>query len=73
MAIGIRELIVLLLFGLAIYLYFLPFMIARRRNHPQKNPILIVNIFLGWTLIGWVAALAWSLWNYKSVQISNKD
>jgi len=48
-------------------------MIARRRNHPQKNPILIVNIFLGWTLIGWVAALAWSLWNYKSVQISNKD
>ncbi|MGH0035328.1 MAG: superinfection immunity protein [Myxococcota bacterium] len=39
----------------------LPIMIAFSRRHPNRVPILIVSIFLGWTLIGWVVALAWSL------------
>jgi len=40
-------------------LYFLPTIIAMSRKHRQKFPIMIVNIFTGWTLIGWVVALAW--------------
>ena len=41
--------------------YFLPSIIAARRYHPNGAPIYVVNLFLGWTLIGWVIALAWSL------------
>lgn len=44
-----------------IMLYFLPVFFAIDRNHPQKAPIIVLNIFLGWTLIGWVICLAWSL------------
>lgn len=40
--------------------YFIPTIIALLRNHPNGVSILIVNFFLGWMLIGWVIALAWS-------------
>lgn len=42
------------------FFYFLPTVIALSRKHQQAAPIVIVNTFLGWTLIGWVVALAWS-------------
>jgi hypothetical protein len=41
-------------------LYFIPAVIAFFRVHPNRVPIIIINIFLGWTLIGWVVSLAWS-------------
>ena len=41
-------------------LYFLPVYEAWRRNHRSFNAIAILNVFLGWTLIGWVAAMAWA-------------
>lgn len=41
-------------------LSFLPTIIAFKRRHPQKVPILLVNFFLGWTFIGWIVALVWS-------------
>lgn len=40
--------------------YFLPAIIAVLRGHPQTGPIAIITIFLGWTGIGWIIALAWS-------------
>jgi hypothetical protein len=40
--------------------YLLPAFIATRRKHPNVAPIIIVNIFLGWTFLGWIVALAWS-------------
>lgn len=49
-------LVLVVLLGLA--LYFLPAVIAYRRDAPNKNSILIVNIFLGWSFLGWVVALA---------------
>jgi len=39
----------------------LPTMIAMGSNHKKTGPILVVNFFLGWTLVGWVVALAWSI------------
>jgi hypothetical protein len=41
--------------------YFIPTFIALARGHPNCVPILIVNLSLGWTLLGWVGALVWSL------------
>ena len=45
----------------AVVAYFWPAVIARRRNHPNFGPIFVVNLLLGWTLVGWVIALAWAL------------
>ena len=39
-------------------LYFLPALLAFDRGVPNKGSVLVINVFLGWTLIGWVIALA---------------
>lgn len=41
-------------------LYFLPTIFAWGRKH-QLGMVAVINIFLGWTFIGWVVALAISL------------
>jgi len=43
----------------ALPLYFLPAFLARKKR--QFVPILMLNIFLGWTLLGWVGALIWAI------------
>lgn len=40
-----------------ILLYFLPTIIAWGRHH-QLGMVAVIDIFLGWTVIGWVVALA---------------
>ena len=51
-----------LIFWLAMLgLYFLPTFIVNIRNHHNGTAIAVLNLLLGWTLIGWVAALVWSL------------
>jgi RsiW-degrading membrane proteinase PrsW (M82 family) len=44
----------------SIAFYFLPFIIAERRKHKNKLAILITNLLLGWTVVGWIGALIWS-------------
>ena len=46
---------------LGLALYFLPTIIAAVRRHKSLLGILLVNIFLGWTFIGWIISLVWSL------------
>lgn len=41
-------------------LYLLPTYEAWRRKHASFTAVALVNVFLGWTLIGWVAAIAWA-------------
>lgn len=41
-------------------LYFVPAFVADRRACKAGAGIFIVNLFLGWTFIGWVVALAWA-------------
>jgi hypothetical protein len=41
-------------------LLFLPTLVAKSRNHPNTLPIFLINLFLGWTFIGWVVALVWA-------------
>ena len=49
----------LLLLALAVYL--LPTWLAVLFEHPHALPIFLVNLFLGWSFVGWVAALVWAL------------
>ncbi|MFY3630377.1 superinfection immunity protein [Achromobacter xylosoxidans] len=39
--------------------YFLPSIEASLRKQPNMVSIALVNVFLGWTLVGWVVAMAW--------------
>ena len=47
-------------FAFALALLFLPTLIAKSRNHPNTLPIFLVNLFFGWTFIGWVISLVWA-------------
>jgi hypothetical protein len=48
------------LLGLVLVFYYVPTMIALWREHPRAGAIYTINFFLGWTCIGWVAALVWA-------------
>ncbi len=50
-----------ILFLLLIALYFVPTIVAFARKHKNAVAILILNIFLGWTGIGWIGALIWAV------------
>ena len=41
-------------------IYFTPAIIAYSRKKRNVNAILVLNIFLGWTIIGWLIALIWA-------------
>ena len=49
------------IFGFGFVLYLLPAIIAFARSKRDAVSILVLNIFLGWTAIGWVIALVWAL------------
>jgi len=40
-------------------LYLLPTIIAYYKKHKNVTPIALVNLFFGWTFIGWFIALIW--------------
>ena len=48
---------------ISILIYFIPTIVAIRREHLQKTAIILINIFLGWSFIGWVVALVWACMN----------
>lgn len=58
--IGGGDFSVLVTIVLSLLLYFLPALVANQRRHRQGNAIFVLNFFLGWTVIGWIAALVWS-------------
>jgi hypothetical protein len=40
--------------------YWYPTLLASKRHHRDKGSIFVVNLFFGWTFIGWVVALVWA-------------
>jgi T4 superinfection immunity protein len=47
-------------FTFSLALLFLPTLVARFRRHPNAFPIFLVNLFFGWTFVGWLIALVWA-------------
>jgi hypothetical protein len=41
--------------------YFLPTIIARNCKHKNLAAIFCLNLFTGWTGLGWVLSLVWAL------------
>jgi len=56
---GIFLSLVIIIVGLAFY--FIPTIIAFSRNHKNKIGIFLLNLLAGWTFLGWVGALVWSV------------
>lgn len=54
-------------------LYFLPTIFAWARNAKAMDGVLVINLFLGWTFIGWVIALAWAASSDKRVKKEKAD
>lgn len=48
----------MLFFALATIMYFLPSILGY--NKRSAAGIFLVNLFLGWTIVGWVVALFWA-------------
>jgi thiol:disulfide interchange protein len=63
----------ILLMAVGIWIYFLPWLEARHRKHPNAASIGILNLLLGWTFLGWVAALVWAFTNPQRAATSRAD
>lgn len=51
--------VIFILASLAVY--FIPTYIAVKNGHKQETAIIVLNVFLGWTFLGWVVALIWAV------------
>jgi len=51
--------------------YFVPSTVAyyRRNDCGNVNSIFVLNLFLGWTLVGWVIALIWAMKDKPQPQV----
>ena len=49
---------VLIYFILGLALYFLPTFVAAKRETENAGAVFVINLFLGWTFLGWIVALA---------------
>lgn len=54
-----------------IALYFLPSVIAAKRDNTRMDAIFILNILLGWTIVGWIAAFIWAFFDMDARPISD--
>ena len=43
-------------------LYGIPSIIAWERRHPKEDAICKLNLYGGWTVVGWLVSLAWACW-----------
>lgn len=51
-ALGFLYLIIL------VVAYFVPLLVAWLRHVPNWGSVAVVNVLLGWTIVGWIIALA---------------
>lgn len=43
-----------------LFFYFVPTVAANIRQHRSASAIGLLNLFLGWTVLGWLVALIWA-------------
>lgn len=64
---------VLIAFLIVLSITFIPVIIAVTRKHNDTILIFLLVFFFGWTVIGWIIALIWSLSSTISVLPNNKQ
>jgi hypothetical protein len=46
-----------------VLVYALPTIVASARTPHKKTVIVLVNLFLGWSVLGWLIAMIWAATN----------
>jgi hypothetical protein len=49
----------LIIFGFVFSI--MPTITAFRKHHESRYAIMLVNFFLGWTIVGWFIAMFWAM------------
>ena len=55
------ELIFALYAAVGVAVYFVPSLVAFYTKKRNRRAILVVNLLLGWTFLGWVGSLVWAI------------
>lgn len=55
-----------------IVLYMAPTIVAIFRRHRNTQSILVLNLFLGWTFVGWAVTLAFSVFDSGNIAHEEK-
>jgi hypothetical protein len=53
------------LFAVGVTMYLLPTIIASHRGVSNVGTIAVLNIFFGWSVVGWILGLAWACKSVK--------
>jgi len=59
------------IFVVTFTIYFLPSFIGGRKRNGCA--IFVLNLFLGWTIIGWVIALVWACCRDENTRVYKRD
>jgi hypothetical protein len=54
------EIVIAIVIIVLAFIYFVPSIVAFRRGHPNRWPILIINFLFGGTGLGWLGSLVWA-------------
>ena len=64
---GIWEIMLIVSILPSLAIYFVPTIVAIARRTRNVIGIVLLNIFSGWTFVGWIIALVWSIRDDKQV------
>ncbi|QLF84911.1 hypothetical protein SEA_EPSOCAMISIO_38 [Gordonia phage Epsocamisio] len=53
--------------------YLLPTVIAAVKRSKNLLGVVVINVLLGWTIIGWVVAMVIACWNQRPVVPASKE
>lgn len=56
----IGVVVCLVVIGIGLLIYFIPSFVAVENKHPNQDAIKVLNLLLGWSILGWVIALVWA-------------
>ena len=54
----------------AAYFYIFPSLLAVHENHPHARAVAMVNLLLGWTIVGWLVSLFWVLSSTPATKVN---
>ena len=60
---GVNLWVLGLVLFVAACVYLLPSVVAASTRHRHTGAIVFVNVFLGWTILGWAVSFVWALIN----------
>jgi type VI protein secretion system component VasK len=55
-----KAFLIVIILAIVFLLYFLPALIAFIRDSKSATQVTLLNLFLGWTFLGWVISLVWA-------------